>query len=89
MKTLPLNKNLEKTFSAPVEQAFRWLEDIETPKDKKLLNLSQAAPMYPPPKEICKAIAKAALNKNKAHLYGPILGNTNLRIELSKKWKKI
>ena len=44
--------------------------------------------MYPPPKEICKAIAKAALNKNKAHLYGPILGNTNLRIELSEKWKK-
>ena len=88
MKTLPLNKNLEKSFSPPVEQAFRWLEDIKTPKDKKLLNLSQAAPMYPPPKEICKAIAKAALNKNKAHLYGPILGNTNLRIELSKKWKK-
>ena len=88
MKTLPLNKNLEKSFSPPVEQAFRWLEDIKTPKDKKLLNLSQAAPMYPPPKEICKAIAKAALNKNKAHLYGPILGNTNLRIELSEKWKK-
>ena len=42
----------------------------------------------PSPKEICKAIAKAALNKNKAHLYGPILGNTNLRIELSEKWKK-
>ncbi len=88
MKIFPLNKNLEKSFSPPVEQAFRWLEDIKTPKDKKLLNLSQAAPMYPPPKEICEAIAYAALNKNEAHLYGPILGNSNLRIEISKKWKK-
>ena len=35
MKTLPLNKNLENPFQS-VEQAFRWLEDIKTPKDKKL-----------------------------------------------------
>ena len=69
MKIFPLNKNLEKSFSPPVEQAFRWLEDIKTPKDKKLLNLSQAAPMYPPPKEICEAIAYAALNKNEAPIH--------------------
>ena len=45
--------------------------------------------MHPPPKEICQAIAHASLNNKDAHLYGPILGNNDLRKELSKKWNKI
>ena len=86
---IPLNNNINKTFTPPIEEAFNWLENIETPKKLKLLNLSQAAPMNPPPKEICQAIAHASLNKKDAHLYGPILGNNDLRKELSTKWNKI
>ncbi len=85
----PLNKNLGKSFSPPIDEALKWLDNVKTPENLKLLNLSQAAPMHPPPNEICKAIAFASLNNKESHLYGPILGNTDLRIELSKKWKKI
>ena len=53
------------------------------------MNLSQAAPIDPPPKEIRQAIANAALNEPQAHLYGPVLGNDDLRSELSKNWQKI
>lgn len=86
---LPFNKNLKNTFSPPIDKAYHWLEKIKTPKNLELLNLSQAAPMYPPPKRICEAIANASLNDKKAHLYGPILGNDNLRKEFSNKWKII
>ena len=85
----PLNKNLGKSFSPPIDEALKWLENVKIPENLKLLNLSQAAPMHPPPKEICKAIAYASLNNKESHMYGPILGNTDLRIELSQKWKKI
>ena len=86
---IPLNNNIQKTFSPPIEEAFNWLENIKTPKKLKLLNLSQAAPISSPPKEICQAIANASLNNKESHLYGPILGNNNLRKEISKRWKKI
>ena len=43
---IPLNNNINKTFSPPIEEAFNWLENIKTPKNLKLLNLSQAAPMH-------------------------------------------
>ena len=51
---IPLNNNINKTFSPPIEEAFNWLENIETPKKLKLLNLSQAAPMHPPQKRYVK-----------------------------------
>ena len=35
---IPLNKNIHKTLSPPIEKAFNWLENIETPKKLKLLN---------------------------------------------------
>ena len=76
---IPSNKNIHKTLSPPIEKAFNWLENIETPKKLKLLNLSQAAPMHPPPKEIRQAIAHASLNNKDSHLYGPVLGNNDLR----------
>ena len=89
LKMIPLNNNIRKTLSPPIEEAFNWLENIKIPKKLKLLNLSQAAPMHPPPTDIRKAIANASLNYKKAHIYGPILGNNDLRKEFSKKWNKI
>ena len=85
----PVNPFIANTFAPPVMEARNWLLETKLPKNLKLMNLSQAAPIDPPPKEIRQAIADAALNEPKAHLYGPVLGNDDLRSELSKNWQKI
>ena len=85
----PVNPFIANTFAPPVMEARNWLLETKLPKNLKLMNLSQAAPIDPPPKEIRQAIANAALNEPQAHLYGPVLGNDDLRSELSKNWQKI
>ena len=85
----PVNPYMANTFAPPVMEARNWLIETKLPKNLKLMNLSQAAPIDPPPKEIRQAIANAALNEPQAHLYGPVLGNDDLRLELSKNWQKI
>ena len=85
----PVNTFIANTFAPPVMEARNWLLETNIPKNLKLMNLSQAAPIDPPPKEIRQAIADAALNEPQAHLYGPVLGNDDLRLELSKNWQKI
>ena len=87
--TYPLNPFMKKTFSSPITEAYNWLENTAIPKDLELMNLSQAAPIEPPPKAIRQAIADASINNPKAHFYGPVLGNEDLRHELSKKWKEL
>ena len=87
--TYPLNPFIKKTFYPPIIEAYKWLENTTLPSNLKLMNLSQAAPTDPPPKEIRQAIAEASINNPKAHLYGPVLGNDDLRYELSKKWEKL
>ncbi len=72
------------TFAPPVMEARRWLEGVEFPEDRPLINVSQAAPVDPPPLELRKAMAEFAISENSAHLYGPVLGNTDLRTELAR-----
>lgn len=71
------------TFAPPVMEARRWIEGVEFPKDRPLINVSQAAPVDPPPDALRQAMADAALTKDDAHLYGPVLGMTALRKNLS------
>ena len=85
----PVNPFIANTFAPPVMEARNWLLETKLPKNLKLMNLSQAAPIDPPPKEIRQAIANAALYEPQAHLYGPVLGNDDLRSELSKNWQNI
>jgi aspartate/methionine/tyrosine aminotransferase len=73
------------TFSPPVMEARRWLEGVTHPIERPLINVSQAAPVDPPVKELRQAIANAALKDDSAHLYGPVLGNMALRQALGKK----
>lgn len=73
------------TFFPPVMEARRWLEGVAHPADRPLINVSQAAPVDPPVKELRQAIADAALNDDGAHLYGPVLGNVALRQALATK----
>ncbi|AUH34282.1 aminotransferase [Paracoccus tegillarcae] len=77
--TAPMNPALAATFSPPVMEARRWLNGVDFPADRPLINVSQAAPVEPPPEGLRQAIAEAALNRPEAHLYGPVLGNPELR----------
>lgn len=78
-----LNPNLAKTFSPPVMEARRWLEGKSFSPDQPLINVSQAAPVDPPPDAMREAMADAVLRLPEAHLYGPVLGLPALRDELA------
>ncbi|MBD3786410.1 MAG: aminotransferase [Sphingomonadales bacterium] len=82
----PLNPALAATFPPPVMEARRWLEGVAFPPGRPLINVSQAAPVDPPPRALREAIAAAALEDPAAHLYGPVLGNPELRAELAQQW---
>ncbi|MEC8293405.1 MAG: aminotransferase [Pseudomonadota bacterium] len=71
------------TFAPPVMEARRWLDGVEFAADRPLINVSQAAPVDPPPAPLRQAIADTALNMAEAHLYGPDLGLPALRAEVA------
>ncbi|NOD29415.1 aminotransferase [Ruegeria atlantica] len=71
------------TFAPPVMEARRWVEGIAFPSDRPLINVSQAAPVDPPPLALRQAMAEFAVREDSAHLYGPVLGNDDLRAELA------
>ncbi|NNE53082.1 MAG: aminotransferase [Sulfitobacter sp.] len=71
------------TFPPPVMEARRWLEGVEHPADRPLINVSQAAPVDPPPQPLRQAMADIALTRDDAHLYGPVLGLPALRAALA------
>jgi aspartate/methionine/tyrosine aminotransferase len=71
------------TFAPPVMEARRWLEGVVFPEDRPLINVSQAAPVDPPPLALRQAMAEFAVTEDSAHLYGPVLGNPALRTELA------
>jgi aspartate/methionine/tyrosine aminotransferase len=84
--TFPLNPALAGTFAPPVMEARRWLDGVTFPPDRPLLNVSQAAPVDPPPEGLRRAIAEAALTNSDAHLYGPVFGHPDLRAEIAAQW---
>ena len=84
--TLPLNPAMAATAPPPVMEARRWLQGAVFPADRPLINVSQAAPIDPPPFGLRQAIADAALNLDAAHLYGPVLGMPELRAEIATQW---
>lgn len=89
MTTLsPLNPALAVTFRPPVMEARRWLAEAPPHPSRPLLNLSQAAPVEPPPEPLRQAIAEAALHRPGAHLYGPVLGNPDLREAVAAAWSR-
>ncbi len=79
---------MRATASPPVMEARRWLAGVTFPPDRPLINVSQAAPTAPPPRALREAMAEAALNDPSAHLYGPVLGNPDLRAEIAAKWSR-
>jgi aspartate/methionine/tyrosine aminotransferase len=84
--TLPLNPAMAATEPPPVMEARRWLDGVIFPPERPLINVSQAAPVEPPPLGLRQALAEAALNDPAAHLYGPVLGLPALRAEIAAQW---
>lgn len=71
------------TFRPPVMEARRWIEGVSFSADRPLINVSQAAPVDPPPDALRQAMADAALTDDASHLYGPVLGMPELRTALA------
>ncbi|SNX71886.1 aspartate/methionine/tyrosine aminotransferase [Cereibacter ovatus] len=86
MTLLPLNPAMAATFPPPVMEARRWLEGATFPEGRPLINVSQAAPVDPPPLALRQALSDAALSDPQAHLYGPVLGLPALREEIAARW---
>ncbi|NIZ60796.1 aminotransferase [Sedimentitalea sp. CY04] len=71
------------TFTSPIVESRRWIDGVSFPADRPLLNVSQAAPIDPPPTGLRQAMAQAAIEDDSAHLYGPVLGRPELRTGLA------
>ena len=80
---MQLNPNLLATSASPVVEAKRWIAGKSFPADRPLLNVSQAAPIDPPPEALREVIARAAMDEPMAHVYGPVLGLPELRAEVA------
>ncbi|WP_270730004.1 aminotransferase [Shimia sp. Alg240-R146] len=76
----------QATFAPPVMEARRWLEGVAFTDAKPLINVSQAAPVDPPPTPLRSEIARVAQDVPEAHLYGPVLGLPELRAEVASQW---
>ena len=81
-----VNSDLAATLSPPVMEARRWIAETTFPPERPLLNLSQAAPVDPPPASMRAAMADIIQNDTSAHLYGPVLGLDPLRARVAKTW---
>ncbi len=78
-----INPNLARTTPPPVMEARRWLDGATFPENRPLINVSQAAPVEPPPPALRQVMADTALRDDSAHLYGPVLGLPALRAEVA------
>lgn len=73
------------TFSPPVMEARRWLDGVDF-SERPLINVSQAAPVDPPPLAMREALAKMIVEDDETHLYGPVLGLPDLRAQVATDW---
>ena len=84
----PMNPAIMASFAPPVMEARGWLDGVSFPSERPLLNLSQAAPVDPPPAALRAAMA-AAMEDPETHLYGPVLGLPELRAALAARTEAI
>lgn len=78
-----LAPSMTATQSPPVMEARRWLAAASLPAGLELLNVSQAAPVAPPPAPLRAAMVAAIEEDDGSHLYGPVLGLPALRDTLA------
>ncbi|MGB0499351.1 MAG: aminotransferase, partial [Rubricella sp.] len=80
---------LAATFPPPVMEARRWLAETTLPEGLPLLNLSQAAPVAPPPEPLRAEMGRIVAEDAGAHLYGPVLGLPELREQVAADWSRV
>ncbi|MAK10129.1 MAG: hypothetical protein CML36_06595 [Rhodobacteraceae bacterium] len=80
------NKFVLATQKPPVMEVREWLK-LHRKSETPLLNLSQAAPMSPPPENLMIFLSEQAL-LTENHLYGDVLGDISLREEIINLWNK-
>ncbi|MFT3974627.1 MAG: aminotransferase [Amaricoccus sp.] len=85
----PLNAFVARTAPPPVMEARRWLTGLDFPAHRPLINLSQAAPVDPPPEALREAMAAMIRDEPDTHLYGPVLGHPALRSEIAWRWSAL
>ena len=85
----PLNPALARTSPPPVMEARRWVERLAPPSGLPLINVSQAAPVDPPPAGLRAEMARLVELEPAAHLYGPVLGLPELRAEIAARWSEV
>ncbi|TPE47361.1 aminotransferase [Amaricoccus solimangrovi] len=82
----PFSPFIRATTPPPVMEARRWIQGKTFPADRPLINLSQAAPIDPPPEALRAQMARMVVNEPDTHLYGPVLGLPALRAEIAGRW---
>ena len=83
---MPFNPNLAAVPAPPIMEVQRWVRETVLPSGRRLINLSQAAPAGPPPESLRRRLAQAMMDEPAAHLYGPVLGNADLRAAVARRW---
>ena len=81
-----LNKFVLATQKPPVMEVREWVR-LHSKSETQLLNLSQAAPMSPPPDSLLRFLSQQAL-LTENHLYGDVLGDIPLREEITNLWNE-
>jgi aspartate/methionine/tyrosine aminotransferase len=84
-----VNPAMAGTDAPPVMEARRWLDGASFPPDRPLINVSQAAPLAPPPEGLRAELARVVVEEDAAHLYGPVLGMPELRDEIANRWSAV
>lgn len=82
---MQLNPDLKGTQLPPVMEARRWIADKDF-GNMPLINVSQAAPLDPPPEALRRVMADAVIENPEAHLYGPVRGLPALREKIAETW---
>jgi aspartate/methionine/tyrosine aminotransferase len=82
---MPMTRT-KATFAPPVMEARRWLDGVSFSTDAPLINVSQAAPVAPPPTALRAEMARLVQDDPAAHLYGPVLGLPALRASVAARW---
>ena len=77
---------MRDTTPPPVMEARRWIAGLRFPPERPLINLSQAAPVEPPPEPLREAMATMVRTEADTHLYGPVLGLPALRAAVASRW---
>ncbi|MDX2484602.1 MAG: aminotransferase [Pseudodonghicola sp.] len=83
------NARTKASFAAPIVAARKWLDGVTFAPERPLINVSQAAPLAPPPDSLRHAMAEFVQYRTEAHLYGPVLGMPELRAALAERTGRI